>query len=282
MEVRGLLLDIDGVLTVSWQPLPGAVAAFEQLRSLGVPLRLLTNTTSRTRAEMARALSDAGFGVDAGEIITATAATADHLARQHPGARCLLLNSGDLGDELAGVTLVGPEAKPGEVDVVVLGGAGPEFSYDALNRALRSLLSGAALVAMHRSLVWRTSAGMQLDTGAYLLGLERAAGAAATIMGKPAPAMFDAALGALGLRADEVAMVGDDLDTDVRAAQALGIAGVQVRTGKFRPSQLVHGPPPDVLLDSFADVPAWLAEWAGDEDLSQGRPLGRGTDPAGG
>jgi HAD superfamily hydrolase (TIGR01458 family) len=223
-----------------------------------VPLRLLTNTTSRTRADMARALGDAGFPVDAGEIITATAATADHLARQHPGARCLVLNSGDLGDELAGLTLMGPEAQPGEVDVVVLGGAGPEFSYDALNRALRSLLSGAALVAMHRNLVWRTSTGMQLDTGAYLAGLERAAGVAATIVGKPAPAMFDAALGELALRADEVAMVGDDLDTDVRAAQALGITGVQVRTGKFRPSQLEQGPPLDVLLDSFANVPAWL------------------------
>jgi HAD superfamily hydrolase (TIGR01458 family) len=259
MAARGLLLDIDGVLTVSWQPLPGAVAAFGQLRASGVPLSLLSNTTSRTRADMAGLLRDAGFPVDAGEIITATEATANHLARQHPGARCLLLNSGDLSDELAGITLVGPEALPDEIDVVVLGGAGREFSYEALNRALRSLLSGAALVAMHRNLVWRTSTGMQLDTGAYLVGLERAAGVEATIMGKPAPAMFDAALGALDLRADEVAMVGDDLDTDVRAAQALGITGVQVRTGKFRPSQLEQGPPPDVLLDSFADVPTWLA-----------------------
>jgi HAD superfamily hydrolase (TIGR01458 family) len=259
MGARGLLLDIDGVLTVSWQPLPGAPDAFESLRRADVPIRLLTNTTSRPRAEMARALRDVGFAVDDDQIITPTATTADHLAREHPGARCLLVNSGDLGDELEAVTLVDADARPEEVDVVVLGGAGPEFSYGALNHALACLLAGAALVSMHRNLVWRTDTGMQLDTGAYLVGLEQAAGVRATIMGKPSRAMFDAGLAALGLPADEVAMVGDDLDTDVRAAQALGIIGVQVRTGKFRPSQLESGRRPDVLLDSFADVPAWRA-----------------------
>ncbi|HWS58174.1 MAG TPA: HAD hydrolase-like protein, partial [Actinotalea sp.] len=157
----------------------------------------------------------------------------------------------------AGVTLVGPDARPGEVDVVVLGGAGPEFGYGALNRALACLLAGAALVAVHRNLMWRTSAGMQLDTGAYLLGLEAASGVRATVVGKPAPALFDAALRSLGVPAAEAAMVGDDLDSDVRAAQALGITGVQVRTGKFRAAQLDRGAPPDVLLDSFADVPRW-------------------------
>jgi HAD superfamily hydrolase (TIGR01458 family) len=256
---RGLLVDIDGVLVVSWAPVPGAVAAFRDLRAAGVPMRFLTNTTSRPKSEIAAALRRVGFDVDDGEVLTVTAAAADLLAREHPGARCLLLSSGDVGADLAGVALVGPDAGPGDVDVVLLGGAGPEFSYDALNRALRCLLEGAALIAMHRNLLWRTSAGMQLDTGAYLAGLERAADVEATIVGKPARAMFDAALAAVGLDAGEVAMVGDDVDTDVRAAQALGITGVQVRTGKFRASGLDRGPRPDVLLDSFADVPRWLA-----------------------
>lgn len=254
---RGLLVDIDGVLVVSWEALPGAVDAFRALRKTGVPMRFLTNTTSRTRSDIVRALAAAGFDVGEDEVLTATAATADLLARDHVGARCLLLNSGDVSVDLAGVALVGPEDE-GDVDVVVLGGAGPEFTYAALNRALRCLLDGAALVAIHRNLVWRTSAGIQLDTGAFLLGLERAAEAEATIVGKPARAMFDSGLASLGMAAHEVAMVGDDIDTDVRAAQALGITGVQVRTGKFRGGQLERGEPPDVVLDSFADVPAWI------------------------
>jgi ribonucleotide monophosphatase NagD (HAD superfamily) len=106
--------------------------------------------------------------------------------------------------------------------------------------------------------MWRTDTGMQLDTGAFVVGLERAAAVEATVIGKPAPAMFDAALESLGVDRASAAMVGDDLDTDVRAAQALGITGVQVRTGKFRASQLDDGDPPDVLLDSFTDVPRWM------------------------
>lgn len=256
--MKALLVDIDGVLVVSWEPLPGAVAAFGALRSAGVPMRFLTNTTSRTKAQITDALRQAGYDVRPDEVMTATAATAGYLKREHDGATCLLLNSGDVSDDLDGLRLAGPDAGPGDVDVVVLGGAGPEFSYAALNRALACLLDGAALVAMHRNLLWRTSAGMQLDTGAYVVGLERAAGVEATVIGKPARATFEAALDSLGARAGDVAMVGDDLDTDVRGAQHLGITGVQVRTGKFRAAQLNDGEPPDVILDSFADVPAWL------------------------
>lgn len=257
---RALLVDVDGVLVVSWEPLPGAVGALRAVRRAGLGIRLLTNTTSRTRAQITGALRAAGFDVDADEVLTVTSAVTAYLTREHPGARCLLLSSGDVAAELEGVRLVGPDAGPHEVDVVVLGGAGEEMTYAALNHVLACVLEGAALVAMHRNLVWRTSAGMQLDTGAYLAGLEAATGTTATVVGKPAPAMFTEALRALGVAPHEAAMVGDDLDTDVRAAQALGITGVQVRTGKFRPAQLADGgPPPDVLLSSFADVPAWLA-----------------------
>ena len=160
--------------------------------------------------------------------------------------------------DLPGVTLVGADAAPDDVDVVVVGGAGPEFTYDALNHAFACLDRGAVLLAMHRNLVWRTSAGLQLDAGAYVAALEQAAGVVATVIGKPAAAMFDGALGSLGVGPGDAAMVGDDLDHDVRAAQRLGITGVQVRTGEFQESQLAQGLPPDVVLDSFADVPGWL------------------------
>lgn len=259
-DPRSLLVDIDGVLVVSWEALPGAVDALRSLRSAGVPVRFLTNTTSRTRAQITEALRQAGFDVADDEVLTVTAAAAEHLNREHPGARCLFLNSGDGGADLAAladVVLADLGTPPDEVDVVLLGGAGPELTYDALNHALACLLGGAALLAMHRNLLWRTRAGLQLDTGAFLAGLEAAAGATATVIGKPAPAMFEAAVRSLGARPQDTVMVGDDLDSDVRAAQRLGITGVQVRTGKFRSAQLADGEPPDVLLDSFADLPRW-------------------------
>ena len=256
-DVRAVLLDIDGVLVVSWEPLPGAVDAVRALRDAGLPLVLLTNTTSRTRDRIAELLVDGGFPVTPDDVLTAGAATAAHLREHHPGARCLLLNSGDVTADLEGVTLVGPDDEP---EVVVLGGAGPEFSYAALNGVFSHLQRGAALVAIAPNLYWRTSAGLQLDTGAFLPGLERAAGVEATVVGKPAVAFFAAALDAAGVPAEQAVMVGDDLAADVLGAQAHGIAGVLVRTGKFQASDEngADGDRPRHVLDSVADLPDLL------------------------
>ncbi|MFI2436308.1 HAD-IIA family hydrolase [Streptomyces sp. NPDC018693] len=258
--VRAVLIDIDGVLTVSWKPLPGAVEALRAVREAGFGVSLVTNTTSRTRASIARTLGEAGFPVAADDILTAPAVTAAHLAARYPGARCSLLNSGDVREDLVGVTLVGDD-EDGDVDVVVLGGAGPEFGYAALDRAFGQVQRGARLVAMHRNLYWRTDAGLRLDSGAFVAGLEAAARVEAEVTGKPSPAFFAAALGRLGVGADEALMVGDDVESDVLAAQRAGIAGVLVRTGKFLPETLESASgTPDHVVDSFADVPALLAQ----------------------
>ncbi|MEV5987425.1 HAD-IIA family hydrolase [Streptomyces sp. NPDC052051] len=255
-SVRAVLIDIDGVLTVSWQPLPGAVEALWEIRDRGLAFVLLTNTTSRTRGSIATTLSAAGFPVAAEDILTAPAVTAAYLADRCPGARCSLLNSGDIREDLTGVRLVEGDTVP---DVVIVGGAGPEFDYAALDRVFGQLRQGARLVAMHRNLYWRTDRGLRLDAGAFLLGLEKAAGTRAELTGKPSPAFFEAALARLGVRADQALMVGDDIESDVLAAQRVGLTGVLVRTGKYLPE--VHraaSGEPDHVLDSFADLPALL------------------------
>ncbi|PWI14014.1 TIGR01458 family HAD-type hydrolase [Streptomyces sp. Act143] len=260
-SVRAVLIDIDGVLTVSWQPLPGAVDALRELRAAGLGVALVTNTTSRTRASIAGTLAAAGFPVTAEDILTAPAVTAAYLAEHFPGAGCALLNSGDVREDLEGVRLVDDDP-----DVVVLGGAGEEFGYAALDRAFGQLQRGARLVAMHRNLYWRTEDGLRLDSGAFLAGLERAAGVEAVVTGKPSRAFFGAALARLGVGADEAVMVGDDVESDVLAAQAAGVTGVLVRTGKFLPGALRDASgTPDHVIDSFAELPALLRAWAARE-----------------
>lgn len=253
---------MDGVLTVSCEAVPGAIGAVRRLRAEGISLRVVTNTTSRSRRLIASGLRRIGFDFSDEEVLTAASAAAAYLSANHPGKRVFLLGDAQ-AEDLVGVQLVGVDDKP---DVVLISGADPSFAFDNLNRVYRLVLSGATFVAMHRSLSWMTRDGECLDAGAYLLGLERAAGRDAVITGKPSREFFIAALHALGLTANRTAMVGDDLENDVFAAQAVGMTGILVRTGKFRQDILARASgSPDHVINSIADLSAlvealgWLA-----------------------
>jgi HAD superfamily hydrolase (TIGR01458 family) len=256
MNVDGLLLDIDGVLAVSWEPIAGAVDTLSWIRERAIPFKLITNTTTHTREALAGTLRDAGFVVDPADIVTAVAATAAYLRTHFAGARVFLLSDGDARADLHDVTLVGSDDT---ADVVVIGGACDDFTYAVVNHIFGLLNEGATLIGMHRNMYWRTAEGIQLDGGAYIAALEEATGVQATICGKPAPAYFEAALEMLGVPASSAAMVGDDVVNDVLGAQAIGLTGVLVRTGKFRPADLERDDgSPDHVIDSFADLPTLL------------------------
>jgi HAD superfamily hydrolase (TIGR01458 family) len=253
LDVDALLLDIDGVLVTSWQAVPGAIEAVETLRAHGVPLRLITNTTTHTRVALAETLAEAGFSIAPDEIATAVTATASYLQAEHPGAGVFVLSDGDPGEDLGAVRIVDVD----DAEVVVLGGGCDDFSYDAMNRVFRRVHEGAAFVAMHRNLYWRTTDGLQLDGGAFVAALEAATGVTPVVCGKPSQAFFASALAMLGVPPARAAMVGDDVVNDVTGAQEAGLAGVLVRTGKFRPDDLDRGAP-DAVVGSLADVPALL------------------------
>lgn len=251
--IDGLLIDVEGVLHIDGRPIPGAAEALQALAEAGVPYVLLTNTTIRTRRQLGGLLRRLGFPVSDEQIITAAAATADYVRRHYPGESCYLLVEGDLHEEFAGIPLTeGHDAR-----VVVIGGAGDCFTYSRVNHAFRLLLGGAAFIAMHKNLTWERQDGLYLDSGAYILGLEAATGVQAQVVGKPSADFFQAGLRLLGVPRERVAMIGDTIDQDVQPAQHLGMAGILVRTGKFRTREPEAGRP-DAILDSLADLPAWL------------------------
>ena len=163
-------------------------------------------------------------------------------------------------EDLEEVELVGEGA-----DAVLIGGAdeGPEtgrvFSYMNLARAFSELDGGAALYSLHKNRWWQTSRGPMLDSGAFVAGLEYAAETEATVLGKPSPAYFEAALAALDADAGMTWMIGDDFESDIAGAQSLGLRTVLVRTGKFRPDVVeASGILPDGIVSSIAHVPRWI------------------------
>lgn len=256
-RVRGLLLDLDGVLHVGWNVIPGAIAVLAMLRQRGIPFLLLTNTTTLSRTSLGSRLRQIGLPVADGDLLTAPMATAAYLAKRLPGARCYLIAKGDVESDFrdAGIDLI-PDDGDAVADVVVIGGAEERLTYERMNRAFRLLLGGARLVTMHRNTAWRTAEGMSLDSGPYVRALEHATGARATVIGKPAAAFFRQGLRRLALPPGAVTMVGDDGEHDLRPARRLGMATILVRTGK--PVSAVAMGYADLTLDSVADLPAAL------------------------
>lgn len=249
--IRGILLDLGGVVFVGDTPLPGAQAALARLRESGLPLRFLTNTTRRSVRRLVADLRRIGLAVAENEVLTPA-----QLARAYLAAHGLtphLLVHEDLEEEFAGLP-------PGRREAVVVGDAADRFTYANLNAAFRKLVAGAEFVALAANRSFRDSDGeLSIDSGAFVRALEYASDTDAILLGKPAEAFFRLAVEALGCRPAEAVMVGDDAEADVGGALAAGLQGVLVRTGKYRAGDedRLATPPSHIASDLDAAV-EWI------------------------
>jgi HAD superfamily hydrolase (TIGR01458 family) len=241
-----LLVDLDGTLYVGNEPVEGAREAVDRLKSSGLALRYVTNTTRKPRREVSDHLRSLGFMFEEAEIFTPAIAAAGLIGDRS----CYPLVDQSLLEDLRGVTLV--EDRP---DYVLVGDLGAGFTYDRLNAAFRLLADGAELLALQKNRYWRKEDGLSLDAGPFVAALEYASGKRATVVGKPERDFVRLALEDMGLESHEVAMVGDDAEADVAGAQDAGLTGILVKTGKYQPR--AEGTP-DLVLDSVAELPEAL------------------------
>ena len=252
--IKAILFDLDGVLYVGGKVIPGASEALDWVKSEGIPCCFITNTTTKTVHEVADKLRGFGFSIPDESIFSAITATRDFLREQgNPSVDLLVRDS------------VKPEfeefpqdsAMP---DYVVVGDIGAAWDYPLMNRVFNELMGGARLVAMHKTRYWQTDDGLCMDIGGFVAGFEYVSGQEALIMGKPSLSFFEYARKSLGVPADKVMMIGDDIENDVGGGQAAGFQGVLVRTGKFLPQVLETSEVnPDAILASIADLPNLLS-----------------------
>jgi len=256
--VRGVLLDLGGVIYVGDTPLTGALKALGRLRAGGVPLRYLTNTTRSPRRKLLAKLHAMGVPAEPDELFMPAIAARRYLETQ--GLSPHLLVHPALEEDFEGLAETGPRA-------VVLGDAGEGFTYQALNAAYRELEQGAAFLALARNRSFQDEDGARsLDAGAFVAALEYASQKEAMLFGKPAAEFFAAAVASLGCAPEEVAMVGDDVESDVAGALAAGLAGVLVRSGKYRDGdEAAIEPPPSVVVDDLGTAVDWILESAAAE-----------------
>jgi len=251
MKIKGLLIDLDGVLYAGGQPVKGAREAIEYLAGKKYQFRFVSNTTRKCRKTISGQLSAMGFAIPEADIFTPPLAAIAYMEKTGKN-RFHLLTTGDVDRDFTGA---GARDPAGKMDFVIVGDAGEALTYNSLNAAFRLLMDGAELIALEKDRYWMERDGLSLSAGPFVSALEFATGKQAIVMGKPSRSFFDLALMDMDLHPDEVAMIGDDIYTDIAGAQNAGMTGILVRTGKFRDEILQHsGIHPDAIIDSIADL----------------------------
>lgn len=250
--IKGVLLDIGGVVYVGETALPGAVDAVARLKGAGLPVRCVTNTTRTPLSGIVERLRRLGLDIAPDDVFTPARAARSFLEARDLAPHLLIHPA--LEPDLAGTGGAAGEA-------VVVGDAGDGFSYQAMNAAFRRLMDGAEFIALAANRMFKDADGeLSIDCGAFVAALEYAAGRKAVVLGKPSPDFFKAAAESMGCALDDAVMIGDDAEADVAGALQAGTgAAVLVRSGKYMEGdETRHAPPPTTVADSLAAAAGWI------------------------
>jgi len=260
LRPRALLFDMDGVLYNAEEPVAGAAETLGWVREQGIPHLFVTNTTSRGRSFLVEKLARFGIPASADQILTPCLTAAEWIRSQPAGKVALFVRPAARAD-FEGLTCV-PESAEAGAQYVIIGDLGEGWDYATLNRAFRLLHADpqARLIALGMTRYWQAPQGLSLDVAPFVAALEHATGRKAVVLGKPSAEFFHAAAHHLKLAPADILMIGDDIQADIGGAQAAGLQGALVKTGKFRAADLEQGVRPGAVLDSIADLSAW---WSG-------------------
>lgn len=254
-EIKGWLVDLDGTLYSGDVPIPGAAELVHWLRADKKHYRFVSNTSTLSRREIAEHSAKLGIEIMPQEIFTASSAVAE-LLRSFSGVRCYFQVTENVMEEFEGIEI--SETNP---DYVVIGDVGKNINYDLVNKAFRLVMGGAELIALRKNKFFRDANGLEIDAGAFVAALEFASGKQAKIIGKPSRQFFNLAVHDIRVEAGErwlsadFAIVGDDVEADIKGGLDAGLVSVLVKTGRNNDSYSEHyGIVPDWTFDSVREL----------------------------
>ncbi|WP_461481678.1 TIGR01458 family HAD-type hydrolase [Porticoccus sp.] len=242
---QALFLDLDGVLFVGDQALPGAADAVQKARDEGLLLRFLTNTATQPRHQLIEKLDAMGIAVRDEELYTAPIAAKHYIEQRGLRPYCLIHR--DIRCDMAELDETSPNC-------VLLGDARDDLNYRNLNRAFQLCINGAPLIGIGMNRFFKNEQGLMLDAGPFIRAIEWAAGTEAVIMGKPGREFFAQVVASTPYQANQCLMVGDDVIGDVEGAVHAGLMGCLVRTGKYREGDEDKLPPEGAVMDSVCSL----------------------------
>ena len=255
--MEALLFDLDGVLYKGEQAIDGAAQTVRWVQQHNIPHLFLTNTTSRPRSALVKKLASMGIYIHESQLLTPAVAACQWIKSKVKGDIALFIPQATQ-TEFQNLTVTTP-GQCEHIGAIVIGDLGELWDFATLNRAFRLLMNDPqpALIALGMTRYWRAEDGLRLDAGPFVSALQYASGRDPVVLGKPAKPFYQAALQTLGVPADQVYMIGDDIRGDIDGAQKAGIKAILVKTGKFQASDLKLGITPFACLDSVADLPRW-------------------------
>ena len=263
-DVRGFVFDVDGSLVhrgsdFRARPLPGAVELLNAIRASGRPLVLFTNGSHVGPEAFARALREDGLPVEGHELLTPVCSALSYLARRHPGRPVIVFASEATTRRMAraGVPLADGE----EAEAVFVAHV-DEVDLDRMVRAARAVSRGARLLTANYQRGYWGANGLVFSRGAMVTaGIARVTGARPVVVGKPSKPAVQEVSDRLGLPADELAVIGDDLDMDIVLGRLGGSRTILVRSGISGTVDLARVPErrrPDAVVDGVEEVLGWL------------------------
>ncbi len=245
-NLEGILIDLDGVMYIEDELIPGAVEAIKHLNNKGIKHRFLTNTTVRSKENLYNKMKRLNIPVSKDEIISPPGAASKYLREQgNPSIRLEVMDETKEDFAEFRITKKNP-------DFVVIGKIGKRWSYDLMNELFTHIINGSSLIALHKDRYTMGEEDLDIEFGAFIAGLEYSTGKEALIMGKPSKTFYQSAIIDIGVNQEKIIMIGDDLISDIQGAQNAGIKGILVKTGKYRKELLEQSPiKPDQIVSSI-------------------------------
>ena len=243
------LIDINGVLYSGNVAIPGAVETIERLRKRKDNFRFISNSTQNCKASVVKKLNDFGFTIYEHEIFGAPGAAIKFI-KNSDKKRIFLLTTGDVHKDFLNGGLIIDETN---VNFVVVGDAGNDFTYEKMNNAFRAVIDGAEIIAMEKDRYWLGDDNkLTLSAGPFVSALEYATGKEAILVGKPSKDFFKLALDDMNAKPGETYIIGDDIFTDIAGGKKAGMKTILVKTGKYRKDAIESsGIKPDRIIESI-------------------------------
>ncbi|PAF33628.1 TIGR01457 family HAD-type hydrolase [Paenibacillus sp. 7516] len=261
--IKAYLIDLDGTLYHGRHRIEGADKLIQTLNEQAVPYLFVTNNSSRTPQGVADHLNEMGIPAKASQVCTSAVSAAEYVAEESPGAKVACIGEAGLLQAIDEAGLQRTEEKP----EYVIQGIDREFSYQKLTKALRWINDGAKSILTNPDLQLPSDDGLTPGAGTIGAAIEAATGVSPTVIGKPSSIIMKSAIDRLNLRADEVAVIGDNMRTDIAAGAAAGCETLLVLTGVTTKENMdTHISAtkirPDHVFDDLHKLIEWLSQQA--------------------